>query len=102
MRASLKRSFRLSLLSLLPSSSRSSLNCPTRRSVDAAVFWRPRVRGGDICGGGDWGFLSPDVPLDSHENGLLNPLAIDGSGEALSEDVGGGDIALDGDIDRVV
>lgn len=64
------------------------------------MFCRPRIRGGDFAGGGV-GFLSPDVPRESHEKGLLKPFAIDGSGEGRSC-VGGGDIACDGETDLVV
>jgi hypothetical protein len=44
----------------------------------------------------------PEFPLESHENGLLKPLAMEGSGEALSASTGGGDIIFEGEMDRVV
>lgn len=101
--ASLNLSLKLSLLLRFPSSSRSFLNCLTSKSADAAVFCRPRVSGGDFCGaGGCAAFLSPEVFLESHENGLLKPFGIEGSGEGLSAGTGGGDITCDGEIDRVV
>lgn len=101
--ASLNRSLKLSLLSLLPSSSRSSLYCPTNRSAeapDAAVFVRPRVIEGDLSGGGACACLSPDVFRESHENGLLKLLGIDGSTEGRSCGIGGGDIAPEGEAER--
>ena len=42
------------------------------------------------------------MPLDNHEKGLLKPLPIDGRGDGLSSDIGGGDMACEGDTERVV
>jgi hypothetical protein len=46
--------------------------------------------------------LFPEVPLESHEKGLLKPFAIAGSGDGLSAGTGGGDMILEGEMDRVV
>lgn len=66
---------------------------------------RPLVKDneGDFSGDAA-GFLSlsPDVFRESHENGLLKPFGMDGRGEGRSAGTGGGDIAADGDTDRVV